>query len=62
LVFPQSALPVVQERAHNDATVTVISNFEQIQGIRHNLFHFRPRDLLRGPISQLSAFHVLAGC
>jgi hypothetical protein len=30
------------KRAHYDATVTVISNFEQIQGIRHNPFHFRP--------------------
>jgi hypothetical protein len=44
----------------NDRIHITIGAVAQIQSIRDYVFDFRPRDLLRDSISQLSTFHLLA--
>ena len=38
-----------------------LAAFEQVQDVRNDFFHFRSRRLLRDPVSELAAGHVLAG-
>jgi hypothetical protein len=44
----------------NDPIRITIGDIAQIQSIRDDVFYFRPCDLLRNSIYQLSALHVLA--